>query len=109
MWCATDEGCLHRMIRSGDWKLNYYHGQEPQLFDLKDDPYEWNDRAKDPACREVREALTEKVLEDWNPEVAAEKMKAKQADMRILIDWACHTEPEERYRWTLLPEMDYLD
>ena len=22
---CTDDGCYHRMIRSGDWKLNYYH------------------------------------------------------------------------------------
>ena len=37
---CTDESCYHRMIRSGDWKLNYYHGQPSQLFNLKEDPAE---------------------------------------------------------------------
>ena len=40
---CTDEGCYHRMIRNGDWKLNYYHGQPSQLFNLKEDPAELHD------------------------------------------------------------------
>ncbi|MFQ6042421.1 MAG: sulfatase-like hydrolase/transferase [Candidatus Poribacteria bacterium] len=106
---CTDDGCFHRMIRHGDWKLNYYHGQPPQLFNLKDDPHELHDRAQDSVCREVRESLTQKVLEGWNPDVIAEKMKAKRADLKILAAWARQTRPEDRFRWNLLPEMDYLE
>ena len=106
---CTDEGCFHRMIRRGDWKLNYYHGQEPQLFNLAEDPHELNDRACDPACRQVREALTEELLDGWDPESIAETMKIKRAEEQVLRDWTRHTEPEDQYRWPLKPEMDYLD
>jgi choline-sulfatase len=105
---CTDEGCLHRMIRSDNWKLNYYHGQPPQLFNLKEDPHERHDRAPDPGCQEVRDTLTQTVLEGWNPDVIAEKMAAKRADIKILAAWARHTQPEDKFRWKLLPEMDYL-
>ena len=106
---CTDEGCFHRMIRSGDWKLNYYHGQEPQLFNLAEDPDELLDRAQDPACRQVRERLTHAVLEGWDPEAISRKMRMKLADIKILEAWARNTQPEDQYHWALLPEMDYLD
>jgi arylsulfatase A-like enzyme len=97
------------MIRSGDWKLCYYHGQEPQLFHLADDPHELHDRAGDPDCRAVREELIRRVLEDWAPERIAAKMAAKRDDLPILRAWARHTAPLDQYRWPLLPEMDYLE
>ncbi len=103
------EGHLHRMIRSGDWKLNYYHGQEPQLFNLAEDPDELNDRAQDPDCREVREALTARVLADWDAEAVAEKMAEKRKDLEIIRGWVQETEPAEQFRWELRPEMNYLD
>lgn len=106
---CTDEGCFHRMIRRGDWKLNYYHGLEPQLFNLAEDPDELHDRAQDPACRQVRERLTRLVLEGWNPKAIARRMKMKRADLEILEAWARNTKPQDQYRWTLLPQMDYLD
>ena len=31
------------MIRQDEWKFVYYHGYEPQLFNLADDPYEMED------------------------------------------------------------------
>ncbi|MBM3189901.1 MAG: hypothetical protein FJZ90_14410, partial [Chloroflexi bacterium] len=105
---CTDEGCIHRMVRDGEWKLNYYHGQEPQLFNLRDDPHEMRDRAQDPACREVRERLTGVVLDGWDPEAVAARMRQKRADLDVLYAWAQRVVPPETYRWPLRPEMDYL-
>ena len=34
------------MLRKGDWKLNYYVGFDPELFNLKEDPEELADLAK---------------------------------------------------------------
>ena len=51
---CTDEGQLHRMIRRCPWKLNYYHGQEPQLFHLEADPEELHDLARADSYHEVR-------------------------------------------------------
>lgn len=106
---CTDEGCLHRMVRQGDWKLNYYHGQPPQLFNLREDPEELHDRAQDPACRSIREELTAVVLDGWNPDAVAKRLREKRADLDILRQWARHTRPQENYRWPLRPEMDFLD
>ncbi len=107
--CHTEEGCYLRTIRRGDWKLNYYHGMESELFNLREDPDELDDRVGDPACRDVREKLTQEVLQGWNPEAIAQKMAAKNEELEILKAWACHTKPEEQYRWNLLPEMDHLN
>ena len=111
---CTDEycpegGCYQRMIRLGAWKLNYYHGQEPQLFDLHDDPGEQVDRARDPACREIREELTRRVLDGWDPKAIKSRMTAKRADNQLLCAWAKRTQPMEHHRWSLRPEMNYLE
>lgn len=105
---APEDGCYQRMVRAGRWKLIYYHGQEPQLFDLQDDPDELVDRAPDPACREVREALTRQVLDGWDPEWVRREMAAKRADNAILRAWARETRPLDHYRWLLRPEMNRL-
>jgi len=57
-----------RMIRRGRHKLNYVPGCEPELFDLEADPNEWHNLADDPSCRQVREDLERRVLEDWEPD-----------------------------------------
>lgn len=106
---CTYEDCLHRMIRRDEWKLNYYHGQEPQLFNLAEDPDELQDRAQDPNCQEIRERLTAEVLDGWDPEAVAEKMAEKRADLEIIRSWAEHTKPNDQFRWDRRPEMDYLD
>jgi choline-sulfatase len=106
---CTDEGCYHRMVRSGPWKLNYYHDQDPQLFNLEEDPHELVDRSRDPAYQDVLQTLTTRVLEGWDPDSISRDMALRSADLSILRDWARHTQPEDHYRWALRPEMDYLD
>lgn len=98
-----------RMIRQNEWKLIYYHGLEPQLFNLAKDPGETLDRAQDPACRATRDKLMARILEDWNPELIAQKMAALRTDNRVLRAWAQQTKPADQHRWDLRPEMNYLD
>ena len=106
---CTDDGCYHRMIRRDEWKLNYYHGQPSQLFNLKEDPNEWHDRANDPSCQDILMELTDSVLDGWDPEKIKEQMAAKREDTKILGSWGRNTQPIDQFRWNLLPEMDYLD
>ncbi len=106
---AGPDGWFHRMVRREEWKLNYYHGMEPQLFNLSEDPHEMHDRAQDPACRKVREDLTADVLDGWDPEVVASRMAALQRDRGVLRNWAESVQPSDAYRWDLRPEMDFLD
>jgi choline-sulfatase len=106
---APEGGVYQRMVRQGEWKLVYYYGQEPQLFNLAEDPQERVDLASSPACREIRRELTGRVLDGWNPEQVIADMAVKRAENAVLRDWARSVHPVDRYRWTLKPEMARLD
>ncbi|MEM7534264.1 MAG: sulfatase-like hydrolase/transferase [Chloroflexota bacterium] len=98
-----------RMIRLNEWKLVYYHGFEPQLFNLAKDPEERVDRAGDADCQEIRSELMARVLDGWDVDEIAATMAAKRADNDVLCGWAKQTNPPNQYRWDLRPEMNYLD
>jgi choline-sulfatase len=107
---AIDGGkSYQRMIRQEQWKLIYYHGLPPQLFNLAEDPDEQVDRAADPGCQPIRHALMARLLADWNPELIASRMAALRSDNRILKVWAQQTKPADSYRWALRPEMNYWE
>ncbi len=102
------EGAYHRMIRREEWKYIHYHEHPSQLFNLREDPDELFDRSDDPGCRSILQDLRGEVLRDWDPEKVQRKMAQKRADEPILVEWARHTGPEERYRWPMLREMNWL-
>ena len=105
----SEVGIFQRMIRRGPWKLNYYHGQSCQLFNLQDDPRERCDLAADPAHQETLAALKAEVLDGWDPEWIAARMAALRADRSILTTWGRTVQPPDQCRWKLDPAMDYLD
>lgn len=98
-----------RMVRSGDWKLIYTHGEAPQLFDLAADPDERDDLANDPTHAPVRERLAARVLEGWDPEQVAARIRERRRDKDILGAWARQVRPPDEFRWNLLPEHNRLD
>ena len=51
-------------IAADGWKLNLYHGDTPELFDLNSDPGELQNRAAEPAQRDRIRRLTEE-LHAW--------------------------------------------
>lgn len=56
-----------RALRKEDWKLIEYRVEDrshTQLFNLKEDPWELNNRAEDPACHEQLASLRRR-LSDW--------------------------------------------
>ncbi len=88
-----------RMIRSGDWKLIYYHGYKPQLFNLKIDPGEGRDLAADPVHAEVRDRLLARLLADWDPEAVDQRMRVRRRDKNLIGSWVRATGPAEQYIW----------
>ena len=102
-------GQYHRMIRRDDWKLNYYNGMEPQLFNLAEDPGEMRDLAQDPEHQQIRQQLTEQVLDGWDPEVIASKMSDTRRNQAVLQAWANKLDPPELMRWDMPTETNYLD
>jgi len=90
-----------RTIRRGQYKLTYIPGMEPEMFDLEQDPNEWNNVASDPAYQEIRKELEELVLKDWDPD-ACDERRWQSEERRLAIlkagqkpDWhaRCPTPP----------------
>ena len=75
----TPDGTIQRMVRYNEWKLSYYHGMRPQLFNLAEDPDETNDLAEDPAHSSIRDELIERVLDGWDPDEVTRKVAAGAA------------------------------
>lgn len=49
------------MVRLGPWKYIYIHRSRPQLFNLDDDPGEWNNRAGDTSIGDIEARLNQEV------------------------------------------------
>src|SRR5919108_1162349 len=75
---CVEEGWFHRMVRSGEWKLVHYHRHRPQLFDLAADPDELRDLGEDPRYAAVRQHLTERVLDGWDPDAIETEWRRKR-------------------------------
>ena len=97
-----------RMIRTGDWKLVYYAGYRPQLFNLREDPQELHDLAENPAHAVLRDQLVARVLQDWDPDQVARVMRVRRGDKDLIGAWARHVRPEDTYRWEIRPEQNTL-
>jgi len=97
-----------RMIRTRRWKLIYYHGHRPQLFDMVQDPRETKDLAEEPDYAAVRDALTARVLAGWNPEAIRQRMARRRRDKDLLAAWCKTVNPPDAYRWQMRMEDNWL-
>jgi arylsulfatase A-like enzyme len=64
-----------KMVRTSRWKLNFYPGHGGELYDLANDPGEWENLYSDPAHRATASELKESLLEwmiaaDENDQIA---------------------------------------
>nr|WP_306265615.1 choline-sulfatase [Pararhizobium sp. IMCC3301] len=95
-----------RMVRQGQWKLIYTHGQPPLLFDMVEDPDERTNLADDPAQGQVLARLLDICLDGWDPDDIAMRVLESQSQ-RLFVkntpgaksDWAfrARTNDGERY------------
>lgn len=91
------------MARQGQYKYNYIHGHDPQLFDLKTDPGEWINLAADPAYSEIADGLRQAIIERFDPEAMVSRTNASLL-RRQLID---QTMTRHGQTWCHFPEYDY--
>jgi arylsulfatase A-like enzyme len=72
------------MIRNSNWKYIYYKGFEPQLFDLKNDPHEFNDLGKSEKHSKIREEMKElllkRIIDRKNRVAATDEFVTKERD-----------------------------
>ena len=112
---AISEYCGNRgdrpavMLRQGRWKLIHYRGYDvPQLFNLAEDPDEFNDRASDPACAEIRKQLEDRVKREWDGD-HIERTLAKPRDERRDSWTPPPAPPHEIPAWEPDPKANTLD
>jgi len=67
-----DAGC---MIRKGEWKYCYYRDGYEELYNLTEDPGEWNNLASHEAHRTIQDEFREKVITFWRPEEYEERLR----------------------------------
>jgi len=104
-YCTTDAQDFggaykqQRMVRKGNWKLNFYSGYQPELYDLLNDPNELNDLSSSSAHDDVKNELLDLVLKDWDAERVEEIMRRQTQNHSLLRKWAEQTQPADAIRW----------
>ena len=98
-----------RMIRADNWKFCLYDSEPPQLFDLENDPLETTNLAEMSIHHEVRDALMQKLTQDWNPQDIADRMKTRRIEKDILLEWAKNVQPVSSHVWTFSPGINRLE
>ncbi len=81
---ACDTQGPERMVRYRQHKLNYYHRQGMELFDLETDPRETRNVIDDPAYATVKERLLAMAFADWDPD-AIDAAVLRDQNRRTLI------------------------
>ena len=71
------------MVRKGDWKLIYYVGFSPELFNLVTDPDEIINYAEDPACSELLADMMAELRAICDPEAVDAQAHDEQ---RAMVD-----------------------
>jgi len=99
---------LTRMIRTLKWKLNYYHNDKHQLFDMVNDPDETKNLVDDPKYRAIKTALLRKLLAEWKPEEIEHIINRSIKRKTILKAWAKTTQPKDHYRWETTADQNWL-
>jgi choline-sulfatase len=85
---GTDRATL--MVRRGRYKLNYYHGEPVELYDLEADPDEFHDLAADPAYVRIRDELFGLIQQRWNPTSLDQTIRDSQRQLRTVIEGSPH-------------------
>lgn len=90
------------MIRKGKYKYVYIHGEDAQLFDLQEDPGEWNNLAGSPEFQDVEEELRGRIMQRFAPD-AIEKELQRSLQNRAIIKKALHL---NNTHWDYTPYID---
>lgn len=98
-----------RMLRRGRWKLHFYNGYPPLLFDLESDPAEQRDLAGDPAHVARLEAMMAELRDGWDPDGVARQMRRRRDRKDVIAAWARAVQPESTHVWPLAADMNRLD
>ena len=89
-----------RMVVRWPWKLIHYHGyDEPQLFNLAEDPEEVHDRRNDPTCEAARNELHGVVCAGWSGQRILDAEEEGAKCWEVVSAWARQVQPPEPDHW----------
>lgn len=77
--------------------------ERPQLFNMEQDPGEWEDLAEDPAHEETVRRLLAKVLDGWDAERIEREVERLMPDVKVLVEWGRAVKPECPDHWSAPP------
>jgi choline-sulfatase len=75
-----------RMLRRGEHKYVYVHGEAPQLYDVAEDPGERHNLAGVPEHAETEGRLRAELLDGWDPEAVNQAVLDSQQTRHFLRD-----------------------
>jgi len=61
----TSYGEHYASVRDERWRYIRYPDGTEELYDHHDDPWEWNNRARDPSTQSIRNRLAAFIPDDW--------------------------------------------
>ena len=73
-----------RMVRVGDLKYNYYHGEPEELFDLAADPDELVNQIENPAYADALDDLRARARRDYDPDEVYDRALRSQQNRRLV-------------------------
>jgi choline-sulfatase len=82
-----------RMIRSAEWKLIHVPHTEEVLYNLNQDPEEWQNLANDPGHRKIRDALSLRLKQGWDPDLCDERRWQSQERRMAILNALGRGEP----------------
>ncbi len=77
-WKSKHPADQHLSIRTGDWRYSRYHGGGEELYDHRNDPYEWINLTSNPEYAEIKAKLGTQ-LESMIPETTPQAEPKKKA------------------------------
>lgn len=73
------------MLRKGNYKFNYSLGDPPELYNISEDPEEFQNLANLPQYQKICNEMKAQLLDEWDPIQIEEQVRESQK-ARILID-----------------------
>jgi choline-sulfatase len=95
--CHCEGNCTGSfMVRKGDWKYIHFSWYDDLLFNLAEDPGEFNNLIDDPATQQVQRELEEILRSQVDPEEVT--LRAFRTQDRMLAEMARQLSEEELYQ-----------
>ena len=94
--CHSEGNCTGSfMIRKGDWKYIHFTWYDDLLFNVKNDPGEFNNLIEDPSTKEIQKEMKSILFSLLNPEEVT--VKAFQTQEKFLKNMADQKTEDELF------------